>query len=521
MSQFLGLDASTQSLSAMVIDTATGELVVDETVSFGTELPQYNSPNGFLPADDPLVKHSDPLMWLDALDLLLQRCVDQGVDWSAVTGISGSGQQHGSVYLGAGFEGALAFDAGRSLAEQVKPHLTRATAPIWMDSSTAAECREIAAAVGGDDAMVRITGSRAIERFTGPQIRKFYKDAPDAYERTARIHLVSSFMASVLAGRDVGIDLGDGAGMNLLELAAGDWHEELLDATAPGLRDRLRPPVAPDQPVGVVAPYFVERYGFAAGTPVVPFSGDNPCSLAGMGATAPGTAVVSLGTSDTFFAAMSRPVTDPRGFGHVFGNPAGGFMSLVCFKNGSLAREAVRERIGNPGWDAVEKLVLEETAAGNGGNLMLPFFEAEITPRLLEPTVELRGDDAFCNWDEPAAAARAVIECQAVNMKVHADWIGEAPDRVRVTGGASQNRAIRQVLADVFQAEIQSLSVSNSAALGAALRAANGAGDHEWESLFGQFCKLDPEVTTPQPGNAEVYAEMAERFQALLAEVSA
>jgi xylulokinase len=43
---------------------------------------------------------------------------------------------------------------------------------------------------------------------------------------------------------------------------------------------------------------------------------------------------------------MDSPCTDPRGYGHVFGNPAGRFMSLICFKNGSLAREKIRDRFG-------------------------------------------------------------------------------------------------------------------------------------------------------------------------------
>ena len=65
-----------------------------------------------------------------------------------------------------------------------------------------------------------------------------------------------------------------------------------------------------------------------------------------MGASSPGKLVISLGTSDTLFAAMPEPRTDPNGFGHVFGNPLGGFMSLICFLNGSLARERVKEDYG-------------------------------------------------------------------------------------------------------------------------------------------------------------------------------
>ena len=132
--------------------------------------------------------------------------------------------------------------------------------------------------------------------------------------------------------------------MNLLDLATG--------ALEPGAarRDRARPGAQAQarrrrarRRSGVVADYFVKRYGFEPGTPVIAFTGDNPSSLVGMGATAPGTAVVSLGTSDTMFAAMAAPRTDPRGYGNVFGNPAGGFMALCCFANGSLAREEIAQ----------------------------------------------------------------------------------------------------------------------------------------------------------------------------------
>ena len=83
-----------------------------------------------------------------------------------------------------------------------------------MDSSTAAECREIRHSMGGVDWIIEVTGSDALERFTGPQIRKFYKTEPQIYRQTASIALVSSFLASILAGKIAPIDWGDGSGMN-------------------------------------------------------------------------------------------------------------------------------------------------------------------------------------------------------------------------------------------------------------------------------------------------------------------
>jgi xylulokinase len=165
MPHYLGLDSSTQSLSAIVIDAEAGNIVLDESLNFGKDLPEFKSPHGFLEDEDARIKHSDPLMWVAALDLLFARIKQKGFDLSSVRGVSGAGQQHGSVYLKMPL-GETRFTAERSLVDQVRPLLARKTAPIWMDSSTSAECREIAAAVGGDARVTSISGSRAIERFT-------------------------------------------------------------------------------------------------------------------------------------------------------------------------------------------------------------------------------------------------------------------------------------------------------------------------------------------------------------------
>jgi xylulokinase len=512
MGLFLGLDSSTQSLSAMIIDTDSGQVVLDESLNFGKALPEYGSPNGFLEHSDPQIKHSSPLMWVAALDRLLAHLKARGANLGAVAGISGAGQQHGSVYLKQRLSSVSGWDESRDLVTQVQPLLSRETAPIWMDSSTSSQCAQIAEAVGGDAQVVRLSGSRAIERFTGPQIRAFYQRDPQSYAATREIHLVSSFMASLLIGGSAAIDHGDGAGMNLLELARGDWSSELVAATAPDLGEKLPRAVPSRTQVGEIADYFVKKYGFKAGTPVFAFTGDNPSSLVGMGATEPGTAVISMGTSDTVFAAMRQPHTDPRGFGHVFGNPAGGFMCLICFANGSLAREKVASKTGLS-WDAFERAILEETRPGNQGNLLLPFFIPEMTPKVLAPKVELFGSERFTAWQEPAALARAIVEAQALSMQRHSDWIGEQPRLIRVTGGASKNRGIRQVLADVFGAEIRMLAVGNSAALGAALRAAEAASAAPFPALYERFAATDPtRDVRPNPGATNQYGELRQKL---------
>ena len=514
----IGLDSSTQSLTAVVLDPDAGRVLFQDSVNFGIGLPNYGSPSGFIPGGRDGEVHANPLMWLDALDELLGRLAG-AVDVKQIRMIAGSGQQHGSVYLGRDFERVLArLDPSLGLAAQIAPVLTRPTAPIWMDTPTGDDCREIAAALGGADEVCRRSGSVPTERFTGPQIRRFARLEPEAYAATARIHLVSSFLASVLAGRQAAIDHGDGAGMNLLHLAALEWDADLLAATAPGLAERLPVPAPATTVTGTIAPYFSRKFGFSPSCRCALFTGDNPASLVGMGATAPGQVVISLGTSDTLFAAMSVPHTDPAGYGHVFGNPAGGFMSLICFRNGSLAREALRDRLGLA-WDAFDRPALAATRAAAGANLMLPFFGPEITPRLDIDEPVRRGSAAFEAGGEPAHQVRALLEGQFLNMRLHSQWMDLSPRRIRLTGGASKNDGIAGMVADVFQAPVERFEAGNSAALGAALIAGAAAG-LDLTTLQETFCRATPGTAIdPDPALAPVFEAALGRFRNLLAEV--
>ena len=156
-----------------------------------------------------------------------------------------------------------------------------------MDTSTTIECQEIAQAIGGNEIVCQKSGSIMIERFTGPQIRRFYKTALEAYSKTARIHLVSSFICSIISGQDCPIDTGDGAGMNLMNLETNEWDSELVYATAPNLEEKLPNIVKGDTIIGKISDYFVKKYGFSNKVSVVVFTGDNPSSLVGTAASTP------------------------------------------------------------------------------------------------------------------------------------------------------------------------------------------------------------------------------------------
>ncbi|GFP84108.1 xylulose kinase [Phtheirospermum japonicum] len=381
-SYFLGFDSSTQSLKATVLD-ANLNIVAQEIVNFDSELPNYKTKGGVY--RDPCVNGrivSPTIMWVEALDLLLQRLNKSGLEFGKIAAVSGSGQQHGSVYWKNGSLRVLSsLDPKKRLADQLGEAFSVKESPVWMDSSTTEQCKAIEKAVGGALVLSELTGSRAYERYTGPQIRRIFETQPEAYRDTERISLVSSFMASLLIGRYACIDHTDGAGMNLMGIKERAWLERVLEVTAPGLEEKLGN-LAPAYAVaGSIAPYFVERYNFDKNCLIIQWSGDNPNSLAGLTLDSPGDLAISLGTSDTLFGitAEHKPCLE----GHVFPNPVDtkGYMVMLVYKNGSLTREDIRNRCADKSWDVFNAL-LQQTQPLNGGKLGFYYKDPEIIPPL-------------------------------------------------------------------------------------------------------------------------------------------
>ncbi|OEL22866.1 Xylulose kinase [Dichanthelium oligosanthes] len=485
-SLFLGFDSSTQSLKATVLNNELA-IVASEIVNFDSELPHYKTEGGvYRDSTDDGHIFSPTIMWVEALELLLEKLKPK-INFSKVVAISGSGQQHGSVYWKKGSQAVLSsLEPSKSLLLQIKDAFSTMKSPIWMDSSTTKQCREIENAVGGALELAKLTGSRAYERFTGPQIRKIYQTEPNVYEDTERISLVSSFMASILVGCYASIDETDGAGMSLMDINQRTWSNTVLEATAPGLEAKLGNLAPAYATAGQIAPYFVERFQFDKNCLVIQWSGDNPNSLAGLTLNTPGDLAISLGTSDTVFGITAE--AKPSLEGHVFPNPVepDGYMVMLCYKNGSLTREDVRNRCAEKSWDVFNNY-LEKTAPLNGGKLGFYYKDHEILPPLPvgfhRYAVENLDDASSDNLIErevaefdPPSEVRAIIEGQMLSMRGHAERFGmpNPPKRIIATGGASSNESILKSIAQIFGCPVFTVQRPDSASLGAALRAAHG-----------------------------------------------
>ncbi|XP_042566235.1 xylulose kinase isoform X3 [Clupea harengus] len=418
---YLGFDFSTQQLKVVAIDENL-DLIHQNNVQFDIELPEFRTQGGVHIHADRLTVTSPVLMWVKALDMTLDKMKATGFDFSCVRALSGSGQQHGSVYWKKGACQALRhLDPEKTLHQLLQGQFAVQDSPIWMDSSTSAQCSHLEESVGCAQTLADITGSRAYERFTGNQIAKIHQSKPDVYTETERISLVSSFGASIFLGDYAAVDFSDGSGMNLMDIFSKQWSPPCLQATAPGLEAKLGAPVPSTAVLGDVSSYFVKRYGFPKDCKVVAFTGDNPGSLAGM-RLQEGDLAVSLGTSDTVFLWIKEP--KPTVEGHIFCNPVDcqAYMALICFKNGSLTRERIRDACAGGTWDAFSRS-LRSTPMGNQGNLGIYFDAMEITPPAVG-TYRLNKEDQAVEAFTQEEEIRALVEGQFLAKRVHAEKLG-------------------------------------------------------------------------------------------------
>jgi xylulokinase len=331
---------------------------------------------------------------------------------------------------------------------------------------------------------------------------RMHKNHPDVYRATSRITLVSSFLASVFLGKIAPFDISDVCGMNLWDIDAGTWCEPLLKLAAgedglESLKQKLGT-VRKDGggSMGNISTYFVNRYGFPSDCGIAPFTGDNPATILAL-PLRPLDAIVSLGTSTTFLMSTPKYVPDPAY--HFFNHPttAGLYMFMLCYKNGGLAREKIRDALpksdtADP-WSTFNKLALETPPLGqvspsDPAKLGLYFPLPEIVPNVRPGTWRYTSKSDGTNLQETTEAwpadsdARAIVESQILSLRlrsqklVHspAEGLPPQPGRIYLVGGGSLNPAIARIIGDVLGGAegVWKLDVGgNACALGGAYKA--------------------------------------------------
>lgn len=131
-------------------------------VDFDADLAKYGIKKGVFINEAEREVYAPVAMWLEAVDLVLQRLREKGTPFERIKGISGAGQQHGSVYWSLTGEQLLGnLKPGETLEGQLKDAFAHPFSPNWQDASTQKECDAFDAVLGAEEKLADVTGSKA------------------------------------------------------------------------------------------------------------------------------------------------------------------------------------------------------------------------------------------------------------------------------------------------------------------------------------------------------------------------
>jgi len=481
----LGIDSGTQSTKVLVVDAKTGAVL-------GSAAQAYD----LIPGLPPGAKEQHPHTWRDATARAIRQVLRSArVKTGEIKAIGVSGQQHGFVPLDA--EG-----------EVIRP------AKLWCDTSTAAECQEIMEQVGGLKPTIRALGNAVLPGFTASKILWLKKNEPENYRRLATVLLPHDYLNYWLTGEKV-MEYGDASGTALLDVKKKRWSLDVLEAIDAGLAGKLPPLIASDRPVGHLDPTTAKNLGLTTDVLVSAGGGDNMMGAIGTGNTREGVITASFGTSGTIYACAEKPVIDPKGEIAAFCDSTNRWLPLLCTMNVTVATEMIRRdfKWTHQAMDAA----ITKSPVGADGLLLLPYLEGERTPNVPDGSGTFIGvtPKVFTAEHFARAAMEGVTMGMNYGLRRLAE-LGVQPTQIRATGGGAQSKVWRQIMADVFNAEVVTLKVAEGAAFGAALQALWCWRREQGENvsiteITDQFVQLNKSDTAqPKPQNVQVYQQLQE-----------
>ena len=434
MALVLGIDSSTQSTKALLVEAESGEIVEERRAPHpdGTEV--------------------NPQAWLDALEHAAGPLLERA------QAVAVGGQQHGMVALDA--EGNVVRDA-----------------LLWNDTRSAGAARDLIEELGGPAAAAERTGSVHVASLTATKLRWMRDNEPENAERTSRVVLPHDYINHVLDARGgFFTDRGDASGTAYFSPKLNGYDPELRiqalghDFEAPEIAGK------PNQIMGETK----------SGAAIAPGTGDNMAAALGLGLEK-GDVSVSIGTSGVAAMVVDAPVADATGAVTGFADATGRWLPLACTLNASRILDFGCQ-ILDVDYDTLGDMALA-SEPGARGVIFIPYLDGERTPNRPEATGTLFGLTRKTRREDIARACVEGLLCSLADAVGFLENVsGEQSERLLFIGGGIKSRAVRELAPTVFGREILVPEPAEYVALGAARQAAwalNG-GDTAPEWSFGR-----------------------------------
>jgi xylulokinase len=439
VSLLLGIDIGTSSSKGVLV-RGDGELVAQAVVRHEVSRPHPG-----------WVEHDALLVWWSGFRALVAELLGKADEPVSAIGCSGIGPC------------LLPVDEHD---EPIRPAIL-----YGVDTRATAQLAEQEARYGADAVLARC-GSPLTTQAIGPKLAWLRTTEPDAYRRTRRWYMASSYLAFRLTGEYVLDHHSASQCVPLYDSAAHDWIQPWCAEIAPGLDwPRL---VWPADVVGTVTDAAAAETGLPAGIPVIAGTIDAWSESVSVGAIEPGDVMVMYGTTMFLVEVLAARASSANLWGTV-----GAFPDTFNLAAGMATSGAITGWLAELTGVDYPTLVGEAAAAGVGadGLLMLPYFAGERTP-LFDP--DARGVVVGLTLRHHRGHLyRAALEATAFGVRHNLAAMSAAGGQVRrlvAVGGGTTGDLWTQIVSDVLQRPQELTRHTIGAAYGDAFLAAVGLG---------------------------------------------
>jgi xylulokinase len=387
------------------------------------------------------------------------------------------------------------------LDEQDRP-LRRAI--LQNDARAAREIDQIRSALGEFD-LLALTGSVLSQQSVAPTASWLNFHEPEVWKKVASIRGSYDWLAHALGARDhVEENWAIEGGLYDFDFAAIAAVQDAANVRWPALLDVC----APGTVVGEVSRSAAAATGLAPSTAIVVGGADHVLSAYGAGLVREGECLIKLGGAGDILAVSDEKLLDRRLYLDKHPVPGKWLPNGCMATSGSLLRWEQSLFDDAP----LEELDAAAAQSAPGNLLVLPYFLGEKTP-LHDP--DLRGVMVGMNLATTRGDIhRSFLEAIAYGFRSHVEIFAEDGldlTRTTVTNGGSKSRLWREILADVLNRDLVSITDHPGAAFGAAVIAGIGTGAiDDWFYVAGALDEGD--VISPNPAHVELYDQRYQEF---------
>ncbi|MEA3401533.1 MAG: FGGY family carbohydrate kinase [Armatimonadota bacterium] len=336
------------------------------------------------------------------------------------------------------------------------------------------------------------------------------ENRPQMHARAAWFLCLPDYLVLRLTG-EVATDYNIAQMSGMLDLRAGRWHQELLQAARIS-EDQLPTVHGPGTPVGEVTAVAAGEPGIPAGTPVCVGCNDQLAGAIGAGNVRPGVVTETTGTALAVVATTAELLDDERLFvgrhaveGASYAMPFAPVSAAVLTWFRDLCGEA-------GGWDEFLAGV-EDVPPGSDGLTVVPHFSGTASPTF---NPDARGAMVGLTLAHGRAhIARAIMESCACVLRELLEPVTDHGIDLRTVcslGGAARSDTWLQMKADMLGVPVERPACPEAASLGAAMLAATGTGVFESLQDAADTWYRPSATFQPDPKRAAACAEIHERY---------